>query len=228
MIEFQEVSYIYPNGHRALSNINLVIEKGEFVFLVGHTGAGKTTLLKLIYREILPTTGKIFFENQDISLLTPKQVPYYRRRLGIVFQDFKLLNYKTVFYNVSYPLEVTLVPFNETIRKVMKVLKIVGLLEKRNFYPDELSGGEQQQVSIARAIVNNPSLLIADEPTGNLDEKSAYKVMDILQEINNMGTTVIVSTHNLEIVRKLNKRVIQLENGYLKNDTKSLTYTSLI
>ncbi|MCS7165670.1 MAG: cell division ATP-binding protein FtsE [Candidatus Calescibacterium sp.] len=220
MLEFKNVSYIYPKGYRALTNINLFIDKGEFVFLVGPVGAGKTTILKLIYREITPTVGKIFFENQDLSLLSHHQVPYYRRRLGIVFQDFKLLNYKTVWHNVSYPLEVTLVPMKEIVKRVFKVLKLVGLVDKRNFYPDELSGGEQQQVAIARAIVNNPSLFIADEPTGNLDDQSTNKIMEIINEINKMGTTVIMSTHNMDIVTKFNKRVVYIRNGMIIEDTK--------
>ncbi|MFN4219659.1 MAG: cell division ATP-binding protein FtsE [bacterium] len=221
MLEFKNVSYIYPKGYRALTNINLFIEKGEFVFLVGPVGAGKTTILKLIYREIVPTIGKIFFENQDISLLSHSQIPYYRRRLGIVFQDFKLLNYKTVWHNVSYPLEVTLHPVKDIIKRVFYVLKLVGLADKRDFYPDELSGGEQQQVAIARAIVNNPTIFIADEPTGNLDTISTNKIMEIINEINKMGTTVIMSTHNLDIVNKFNKRVIYIQNGMIVNDTKN-------
>lgn len=220
MLEFKNVSYIYPKGYRALTNINLFIDKGEFVFLVGPVGAGKTTILKLIYREITPTVGKIFFENQDLSLLSHHQVPYYRRRLGIVFQDFKLLNYKTIWHNVSYPLEVTLVPMKEIVKRVFKVLKLVGLIDKRNFYPDELSGGEQQQVAIARAIVNNPSLFIADEPTGNLDDQSTNKIMEIINEINKMGTTVIMSTHNMDIVTKFNKRIVYIRNGMIIEDTK--------
>jgi len=221
MLEFKKVSFIYPKGYRALTDINLVIEKGEFVFLVGNVGAGKTTLMKLIYREMVPTMGKIFFENQDLSLLNYHQLPYYRRRLGIVFQDFKLLNYKTVWNNISYPLEVTLVPVNEIVKRVFRVLKIVDLVHKRDFYPDELSGGEQQQVAIARAIVNNPSILLADEPTGNLDNQSALKIMEIIEQINKMGTTVIMSTHNLEIVNKFNKRTIYLSNGMIVEDTKN-------
>ncbi|MFN3478103.1 MAG: cell division ATP-binding protein FtsE, partial [bacterium] len=196
-------------------------EKGEFVFLVGPVGAGKTTILKLIYREIVPTIGKIFFENQDISLLSHSQIPYYRRRLGIVFQDFKLLNYKMVWHNVSYPLEVTLHPVKDIIKRVFYVLKLVGLADKRDFYPDELSGGEQQQVAIARAIVNNPTIFIADEPTGNLDTISTNKIMEIINEINKMGTTVIMSTHNLDIVNKYGKRVIYIQNGMIVNDTKN-------
>ena len=221
MLEFRNVSYIYPKGYRALTNINLYIEKGEFVFLVGPVGVGKTTILKLIYREIVPTIGKIFFENQDLSFLSHYQIPYYRRRLGIVFQDFKLLNYKTVWNNVAYPLEVTLVPVKEIVKRVFSVLKLVGLVEKRNFYPDELSGGEQQQVAIARAIVNNPSIFIADEPTGNLDIESTNKIIEIIDQINKMGTTVIMSTHNLDIVNKLNKRVIYIKNGTIVGDSKN-------
>jgi len=228
MLEFKRVSFIYPKGYRALTDINLFIDKGEFVFLVGNVGAGKTTLLKLIYREMIPTIGKIFFENQDLSLLNYHQLPYYRRRLGIVFQDFKLLNYKTVWNNISYPLEVTLVPVNEIVKKVFKVLKIVDLVNKRDFYPDELSGGEQQQVAIARAIVNNPSILIADEPTGNLDVKSTMKIMDIIDQINKMGTTIIMSTHNMEIVGKLKKRTIYLSNGMIVEDTKDSKITLFI
>lgn len=228
MLEFKNVSYIYPRGYRALTNINLFIEKGEFVFLVGPVGAGKTTLLKLIYREITPTVGKIFFENQDLSLLSHHQVPYYRRRLGIVFQDFKLLNYKTVWHNISYPLEVTLVPMKDIVKRVFNVLKLVGLVNKRNFYPDELSGGEQQQLAIARAIVNNPSIFIADEPTGNLDVQSTNKIIDIINEINKMGTTVIMSTHNLEILNKLNKRVVYIQNGMIVEDSNNKKTTVLL
>ncbi len=218
LLEFNEVSYIYPNGLKAISNLSLKIDRGEFVFLIGHTGAGKTTLLKLIHREIVPTEGTIFFDNVDISTIPWSQVPYYRRKIGVVFQDLKLLNYKTAFENVAYALEITCLPPKKVIWRVPRLLKNVGLWEKRNFFPDELSGGEQQRLAIARAIANDPLVLLADEPTGNLDWDTAEKIMEIFLEINRRGTTVIMSTHNLELVRKYKKRTIKLSRGYLIDD----------
>ncbi len=218
MLEFQNVTYIYPNGIRALSNINVRIERGEFVVLIGHTGAGKTTFLRLIYREIVPTYGTVYFENIDISKLKPSQVPAYRRRLGIVFQDFKLLSYKTAFENVAYALEITCTPPRKVIWRVPRILKMVGLLDKKYFYPDELSGGEQQRLAIARAIANDPVLLIADEPTGNLDPETAWSIIEIFKAINKRGTTVIMATHNYDIVRRLRKRTIKLSHGYIVED----------
>ena len=218
LLELKNVTYVYPNGLKALSDITLSVDRGEFLFVVGHTGAGKTTLLRLIYRELVPTSGEIFFDNLDLASLKPSQVPYYRRKLGMVFQDLKLLSYKTAFENVAYVLEVMCTPPKKVIWKVPRLLRDVGLWEKRDFYPDELSGGEQQRLAIARAIANDPLLLLADEPTANLDWETAEKIMEIFFEINKRGTAVIMVTHNMEIVKKYKRRTVKLSKGFLIDD----------
>lgn len=218
MIRFYGVSKVYPNGVKALEDINLHVKKGEFVFLVGPTGAGKTTLLKLIFREELPTQGQVIFSGRNLARLRPREVPFLRRKIGIVFQDFRLLPQKTVFENVAFALEVTGTPLREIKRRVPEVLRVVGLEKKVDAFPAQLSGGEQQRVGIARAIVNNPLLLIADEPTGNLDPQTSWEIMGLFAKINEAGTTVLVATHAWDIVRAMNKRVVVLEDGRIARD----------
>jgi cell division transport system ATP-binding protein len=217
MIEFTEVTKRYGNQD-ALRDINFTIESGEFVFLVGTSGAGKSTIMKLIYREERATEGMVTVDGIDISTLKDSQVPLLRRRLGVVFQDFKLLPRHTAFDNVAYFLRALGTPPNEVRRRVIGALKVVGLIDKVDAVPEELSGGEQQRVGIARAIVNGPNLVIADEPTGNLDPQSSEEVMNLLLQINQRGTTVLVSTHNLALVEQLQKRVIAIEAGQVVAD----------
>ncbi|WP_051275895.1 cell division ATP-binding protein FtsE [Desulfovirgula thermocuniculi] len=218
MLRFYGVCKEYPNGAKALEDINLHVRKGEFVFLVGPTGAGKTTLLKLIFREELPTRGQVIFNGRNIARLRPREVPYLRRRIGIVFQDFRLLPTKTVYENVAFALEVTGTSGREIRRRVPEVLRLVGLEEKMHAFPAQLSGGEQQRVGIARAIVNNPPLLVADEPTGNLDPNTSWEIMDLFCRINAAGTTVIVATHAWDMVGAMDKRVVVLEGGRITRD----------
>lgn len=210
MLKFVGV-YKFYGEKEALSNISFEIEKGEFVFIAGPTGAGKTTLLKLIRKEIEPTRGEIFFKNE--SLKNIKDIYELRRKIGTVFQDYKLFPKKTVYENVSFPLEILGLPNSFIKKKVFEVLKEVDLLDKRNRFPHTLSGGEKQRVAIARAIVNEPDLLIADEPTGNLDWKTSFSIVDLFIDINLKGTTIIMSTHNEEIIKRYNKRVIYLRDG---------------
>jgi cell division transport system ATP-binding protein len=220
MIEFRNVKKIYTGGIHtvALDDVSFVIEKEEFVSLVGHSGAGKSTLLKLLYAEEKPTTGEIFFNEEDISHLTTKQLPYYRRRIGTVFQDFKLLPKKTLFENVAFALEVSDHSDKEIRELVPQILEIVGLAHKTDSYPREISGGEQQRVAIARALVHRPPLIIADEPTGNLDPISSWGIIQLLLKINKLGTTVLLATHNKDIVNRLKKRVITLDQGKIIRD----------
>ncbi|HUD08985.1 MAG TPA: cell division ATP-binding protein FtsE [Candidatus Saccharimonadales bacterium] len=220
MIEFRNVKKIYTGGINtiALDEINFVIEKEEFVSLVGHSGAGKSTLLKLLYAEEKPTSGEIFFNGEDISNLTPKQLPFYRRRIGTVFQDFKLLPRKTLFENVAFALEVSDHSDKEINELVPQILEIVGLAHKLDSYPREISGGEQQRVAIARALVHRPPLIIADEPTGNLDPISSWGIIQLLLKINKLGTTILLATHNKDIVNRVKKRVITLDQGKIIRD----------
>ncbi|MFA6193841.1 MAG: cell division ATP-binding protein FtsE [Parcubacteria group bacterium] len=220
MIEFRNVKKIYTGGMHtvALDDISFTIEKEEFVSLVGHSGAGKSTLLKLIYAEEKPTSGEIFFNEEDISGLTPKKLPYYRRRIGMVFQDFKLLPKKTLFENVAFALEVSDHSDDEIRELVPQILEIVGLAHKTDSYPREISGGEQQRVAIARALIHRPPLIIADEPTGNLDPISSWGIIQLLLKINKLGTTVLLATHNKDIVNRLKKRVITLDQGKIIRD----------
>lgn len=208
----------YPNGAVALSDINLTIEKGEFVFIVGASGAGKSTILRLINREALPTRGQVLVGGRNIVRMPAWEVPYLRRRMGVVFQDFKLLPNKTVFENVSFALEVTETPTKDIKRRVTTALELVGLRHVAQALPRELSGGEQQRVSIARAIVSDPVVLLADEPTGNLDPATSWDITTLLYEINKRGTTVIMATHNREIVDTMKKRVIALDHGKIIRD----------
>ncbi|MCG0275291.1 MAG: cell division ATP-binding protein FtsE [Thermosediminibacteraceae bacterium] len=224
MIEMIGVSKVYPGGCIALKDINVKIEKGEFVFLVGPTGAGKSTFLKLIFREELPTRGQIFIGGKNITRLKPKEVPYLRRKLGVVFQDFRLLPQKTVYENVAFAMEVVEASPREIKKRVPKILEMVGLSHKMNARPHELSGGEQQRVALARALVNNPDVVIADEPTGNLDPDTSWEIMELFNEINKNGTTLIVATHAKELVDAMRKRVLQLENGRLVRDEERGVY----
>ncbi len=224
MIRFYGVTKIYPNGVKALDNVNLHIRKGEFLFLVGPSGAGKTTLTRLIFREELPTRGQVLFNGKNVARLRSREVPYLRRKIGMVFQDFRLLPQKTVFENVAFALEVTGASSREIKRRVPEVLKLVGLEGKAGVLPAQLSGGEQQRVGIARAIVNNPVLLIADEPTGNLDPETSWELMELFQKINNNGTTILMVTHARDIVDAMKKRVVALESGRIVRDEEGGGY----
>ncbi|WP_069648903.1 cell division ATP-binding protein FtsE [Caloranaerobacter ferrireducens] len=218
MIDFINVSKEYSNGVKALSNINIHIDKGEFVFIVGSSGAGKSTLIKLLLKEENPTEGKIYLNNMDITKVKNRRIPYIRRNIGVVFQDFRLLKNKTVYENVAFAMEIVGSSSKEIRRQVPMVLSMVGLSSKAHSYPDQLSGGEQQRVSIARALVNRPTVLIADEPTGNLDPDTAWEIMGLLKEINRRGTTVLMATHARDIVNAMRRRVIALENGRVVKD----------
>lgn len=215
MIRFYNVTKVYPNGAKALVDVTFTLNRGEFVFVVGPSGAGKTTLAKLIYREELPTRGQVIFNGKNIARLRPREVSLLRRQVGMVFQDFRLLPRKTVFENVALALEITGQPWREIKKRVPEVLARVGLLSKANSFPYQLSGGEQQRVCLARALVNRPALVIADEPTGNLDAENARELIRLLLEINRDGTTVLMATHALDIVNVLQKRVIALDEGRL-------------
>lgn len=223
MIKFLDVTKRYGNV-TALNNVNFEIEMGEFVFLVGPSGAGKSTMLKLIYREEVPTHGTVLVGRIDVSHLKPQHVPKLRRRMGIVFQDFKLLPGQSAFDNVAYILRALGVSPVEIRKRVLGALKVVGLIDKLDARPEELSGGEQQRVGIARAIVNGPSLVIADEPTGNLDPDTSLEIMNLLDQINQRGTTILISTHNHQIVNQMGKRVIEMRNGEVSQDVLSGIY----
>ncbi len=218
MIEFRDVSKTYENGTHALNHVNIKINKGEFVFVVGASGAGKSTFLKLMMREEVPSHGKVIIKNQDLSTLTRSEIPYFRRGLGIVFQDFRLIPKMTVFDNVAFAMRVTGSKENKIQKRVPFVLDIVGLTDKMNCYPTELSGGEQQRVALARALANNADLIIADEPTGNVDPHMSLEIVDLLMRLNQEGTTVIMVTHEHNLVRMYDKRVILLENGTVAAD----------
>lgn len=218
MIEFKNVSKVYDNGAVALDNVTIHIEKGEFVLVVGHSGAGKSTLFKLLTHEVIPDEGSVIVNSVDVTRIKGSKVPMLRRKLGVVFQDFRLLPNKTVGENIAFALEVIEEKRSVIKEKVNHVLDLVGLTDKKDDYPEDLSGGEQQRVAIARAIVNRPAVLIADEPTGNLDPITSRDIVDLFKRINNYGTTVVMITHNMDIVSYLNKRVIALENGRVVSD----------
>lgn len=218
MIVFENVSKQYNDSGVALNDINFQIKEGEFVSIVGQSGAGKSTLLKMIFAEERPTEGKIFIKGRDITQIKANKLPILRRHIGVVFQDFKLLDKKTVFENVAFAMEVSGRPDHEIQSDVPQVLDIVGLLEKTDRYPNELSGGEKQRVSIARALVHRPDIIVADEPTGNLDLVNTWDIVQLLTKINQYGTTVILATHNREIVNLLNKRVITIDGGRISKD----------
>ncbi|TSA45021.1 cell division ATP-binding protein FtsE [bacterium] len=221
MIEFINVKKSYGSGNlvmTALEDINFKIKKEEFVSFVGHSGAGKSTILKLIYAEEKPTSGEILFNGEDISKISARQLPYHRRRIGTVFQDYKLLPKKTVYENVAFALEVSGYPSREIRQSVPQILDIVGLSNKMASYPHEISGGEQQRAAIARALVHRPALIIADEPTGNLDPISAWGIIQLLLKINKLGTTVVLATHDKDIVNNVKRRVITLDQGHIIRD----------
>lgn len=225
MIVLDNVSMTYPGGDTALEDINIKIEKGEFVFIVGRSGSGKTTLIKLLLRELLPTKGTIMVDNKDLTKLKRREVPKIRRKIGVVFQNFRLLKDLTVYENVAFAQRVIEAPAHQIRRQVPSMLTMVGLADKYRAYPRQLSGGEQQRVAIARALVNEPPILIADEPTGNLDPENSVEIMKMLDEINKKGTTVVVVTHNQEIVNMMQKRVITLKKGKIISDEEKGGYT---
>jgi len=224
MIEFRDVSKIYGDNTAALKKINLVIKKSEFIFLVGPSGSGKSTFIKLIIKEISESSGSIFIAGKNICNLKANKIPQLRRNVGCVFQDFKLLPDKTIFENVAFALEVIGKPAYEIKILVPQVLKLVGLYNRLDAYPDQLSGGEQQRVSIARAFVNRPPILLADEPTGNLDPTTSEGIMKILSRINIIGTTVLMATHDRNIVNSMRRRVVELEEGEIIRDQKRGVY----
>jgi len=220
MIELRKVTKEYSKGIAALNGVSLKIEQGEFVFVVGDSGSGKSTLIRLLMKELEPTSGDIRVMGQKLSDLEHKEIPFYRRKIGVVFQDFRLLKDRSVYENIAFALRVTEAPSRVIKKKVPAALSLVGLAQKYKSYPKELSGGEQQRVAIARAIVNEPSILLADEPTGNLDPVNSWEIMKLLEEANERGTTVIVVTHNHEIVKTMKKRVITMKKGIIVSDEK--------
>lgn len=223
MIEFRNVSKVYNNGTEALHNINLKVEKGEFVFIVGSSGAGKSTFLKLIMCEERPNGGQVFIDGQDVSRIRKGRVPYVRRKMGIVFQDFRLIDHMTVYDNVAFAMRVVGASPRTIKKRVPYILSLVGLQHKAKHYPTEMSGGERQRVGLARALVNNPSMIIADEPTGNIDPALSFEIVDLLSEINRRGTTVLMVTHEHSLVKHFHKRIIQIHSGEIVADTATLT-----
>ncbi len=224
MIIFKDVTVVYDKDIIGLDNVSFKIENGEFVFLVGKTGAGKSSAIKLLTGEIKPTSGDVIVDGIIVNSLKRSKIPYLRRAQGVVFQDFRLLPNKTVYENVAFAMEIIGKKKRDIKRKVPKILEIVGLKDRANNYPNEISGGEQQRVSIARALVNSPSLIIADEPTGNLDVETSNEVMKLFEDINKMGTTIVMVTHSEKIVNDMQKRVIQLENGCIVRDEEKGVY----
>ncbi|WP_303815144.1 cell division ATP-binding protein FtsE [Acidaminococcus timonensis] len=224
MLEMRHAGKIYPGGSVALEDINVEIKAGEFVFLVGPSGAGKSTFIRLISREIEPTSGQIFVDGVDVMKLKWRDIPYLRRQLGIVFQDFRLLNDRTAYENVAFAMQVIEAPSHKIRQRVNEVLDLVGLKDRGDAYPGEMSGGEQQRIAIARAIVNDPLLVIADEPTGNLDPETSMEIMNIFSQINESGTTIIMATHDKTMVDYMQKRVIALEDGRIVRDDRKGVY----
>ncbi|WP_223701319.1 cell division ATP-binding protein FtsE [Sutcliffiella deserti] len=224
MIEMQDVYKKYPNGVQAVDGININIKSGEFVYVVGPSGAGKSTFIKMMYREEKPSSGSIIIDGVNLSTLKESKVPILRRNIGVVFQDFKLLEQLTVYENVAFALEVIEESPKNIKKRVMDVLDLVKLKHKARHLPNELSGGEQQRISIARSIVNKPKVMIADEPTGNLDPDTSWEIMNIFEEINEKGTTIVMATHNREIVNTIKKRVIAIENGKIARDQAEGAY----
>ena len=224
MIEFNNVSKIYNNNVKALSNVSVKIDSGDFVFLVGPSGSGKSTFIKMLLKEIEPTMGSITVADKDLSEIKRNQIPYYRRKIGMVFQDFRLIPTLNVYENVAFAMRVVEASQKEIRKRVPMVLSLVGLSHKYKMFPNELSGGEQQRVSLARAIVNNPSVLIADEPTGNLDPDTANEIMELLDDINKSGTTIVMATHAKDIVDSMKKRVIAIEKGTIVRDDRRGMY----
>ena len=219
MIQMYHVFKQYPPNIHALVDVTLFVEKGEFVFLTGHSGAGKSTLLRLITRAEVPSTGQILVAGRNVLALNQSKIPFFRRQIGVVFQDIKLISRKTIFENIAFILSVMGVPFQEQKKRVYQILKLVGLHHRMNALPHQLSGGEQQRVAIARALINHPSLLIADEPTGNLDEEMSWDVMTLFDKLNMKGTTVVMATHNRQIVDMMKKRIVHIEKGRVVEDS---------
>ncbi|AMA61818.1 MAG: cell division ATP-binding protein FtsE [Kurthia gibsonii] len=224
MIEMKNVVKKYPNSVVAVKGLNIQIKQGEFVYIVGPSGAGKSTFIKMMYREEKATSGEIKVNGTDLTTLKDREIPFLRRNMGVVFQDFKLLPRKNVYENIAFALEVIEKDPEEIKKRVMDVLKLVGLTKKVKMFPDELSGGEQQRVAIARSIVNSPKVVIADEPTGNLDPETSWEIMRLFDEINARGTTIIMATHNKDIVNTMRKRVIAIENGQIVRDERGGDY----
>lgn len=224
MIQLIDVTKVYENGARGIDNVSLSIEPGEFVFIVGTSGSGKSTMVRLLLKELEPTSGKIFVNGLELGKLTRRQMPDYRRKMGVVFQDFKLLRNKTVYDNVAFAMQIVRSSNREIRRTVPQILSMVGLAKKAKSYPNQLSGGEQQRTALARAIVNRPPLLLCDEPTGNLDPETAWEIMYLLEDINAAGTTVVVATHAKDIVDGMQKRVIGLSNGNIAKDIEKGSY----
>ena len=224
MIDLRKITKVYSNGTVALKDVSFKIEKGEFVFVIGSSGSGKSTLIKLILREEAPTQGEVYVNGYEVSCMDRKEIPYLRRSLGVVFQDFRLLPNKTVYDNVAFAMQITEAQPKEIRRQVPMALALVGLSRKANVYPGQLSGGEQQRAALARALVNSPSVLIADEPTGNLDPDTSWEIIKLLEEINHRGTTVVVATHEKNIVDAMKKRVIALDRGVLIRDQEKGLY----
>lgn len=224
MIEFKNVTKKYGQNIYALRDVSFKVDDGEFVVTIGHSGAGKSTLIKLLICETKPTRGHIYIVGKDIVNLKQREIPYYRRRVGVVFQDFKLLPKKTVFENIAFAMEAVGASRREIVKKVNAVLDLVNLKQRSDNFPDELSGGEKQRVAIARAVVNKPKLLIADEPTGNLDPETSWEIIRILEEINKRGTIIMLATHNKEIVDRLRKRVIKIKKGMIVSDRERARY----
>ena len=225
MVEFRNVSKVYNNGTEALHNINLNVEKGEFVFIVGSSGAGKSTFLKLIMCEERPNSGQVIVDGVDVSHIRKGKIPYIRRQMGIVFQDFRLIDHMTVYDNVAFAMRVVGASSRSIKKRVPYILSLVGLQHKAKHYPTELSGGEQQRVSLARALVNNPSMIVADEPTGNIDPALSFEIVDLLSEINRRGTTVLMVTHEHALVKHFHKRIIQIHSGEIVADTAEMQDT---
>ncbi|KKW08190.1 MAG: Cell division ATP-binding protein FtsE [Candidatus Kaiserbacteria bacterium GW2011_GWA2_49_19] len=225
MIHYDKVTKVYNGGQHAVEDITLSIEPGEFVFIVGHSGAGKTTLLKMLFAEVIPTSGLVYFNSRSINDLSNSELLKMRRNIGTIFQDFRLLPTKTIYENIAFALEVAGKGDDDIKADVPHVLELVGLADKMWSFPLELSGGEQQRVAIARAIVNQPAVLIADEPTGNLDPINTHDVVEILKKINNLGTTVLLATHNRSIVDSVGKRVVTMDQGRLIRDDREGKYT---
>ncbi len=224
MIVLEHVSKTYPGNVQALKDINLNIKKGEFVFVVGPSGSGKTTLFKLLFKELDPTSGSIYINKKNLKKLRHKNVPKFRRGIGVVFQDFRLLKDRNVYENIAFAQQVVGVPNRKIRKNVMTMLELVGLSDKVKSKPSELSGGEQQRVALARALINNPPFLLADEPTGNLDPVNSWEIMKLLDAINKRGTTVVVVTHNKEIVERMQKRVVTLHEGSIVSDERKGGY----
>lgn len=225
MITLENVSKVYEdNGAVALRDVSLNIDKGEFVFVVGSSGSGKSTFIKMLLKEVDPTSGKLIIDGMDITTLRRKEIPYLRRKVGVVFQDFRLLPSKTVYENVAFAMQIVEASPKDIRRTVPQVLALVGLGKKAKAYPNQLSGGEQQRVALARAIINKPPILLADEPTGNLDPETAWEIMELLQDINLRGTTVVMATHAKDIVDRMQKRVVTMQKGIVLRDVREGGY----